>query len=295
MTNLKVTLSSSQVDLVGDTGRVTISVTNTGLTVDRVVLGAYPPLEAPPGTATGAAPGGTAATGQAGSAGSGAAAPVTAAPAAVQSAVSWTEIERPLREISAGATEQFVATFNGTAAAAGVHKVRFIAYSATRAPEEFSDQAGTVTITKTASAALPAKRAIPWWIFVVGGGLVLLIAAVAFVLTRGDDATPQTTTTKTTTAPPQCKSGLVPRLARPTDRVCVTPASRAQVVFENDPAVQKERLVQPQSTSNAYGYYTCVQGYVWREAFEGDVVCVDGATRARTRQENADARSNAAP
>ena len=35
-----------------------------------------------------------------------------------------------------------------------------------------------------------------------------------------------------------------------------------------------------------YGPETCVQGYVWREAFEGDVACVTGAVRTRTYWEN---------
>lgn len=36
-----------------------------------------------------------------------------------------------------------------------------------------------------------------------------------------------------------------------------------------------------------YGPNTCLNGYVWREAFVGDTVCVTPATRAQTRADNA--------
>jgi len=284
MTNLKVTLSSADVALTAGTGSITVSVTNTGLTTDRVVLGVYPPLEA---SAGGAVPA------DAVSATPAPPSPSTGASSAVQSATAWTKIERPLREIAAGATEQFVATFDGKDAAPGVYRARFIAYSATRAPEEFSDQAGSVTITTHGAPVQPAATGRPWWLLVAGGVLVLLIAGVAFALLQKDDVpvSKPTATPTPTTMPAPCKPGLVPRLARPTDLVCVTRASAAQVVFDNNPDVQETR--HPNPRGGPYGPETCLPGYVWREAFEGDTVCVDGATRARTRQENADAASNA--
>jgi hypothetical protein len=39
----------------------------------------------------------------------------------------------------------------------------------------------------------------------------------------------------------------------------------------------------------AYGPYTCKPGYVWREAFSGDTVCVAPAGRDAVRSENANA------
>jgi hypothetical protein len=279
MTNLKVTLSSAEVALAADAGSVTVSVTNTGVSSDRVVLGVYPPLDAPTGDSVPA--------------------DATATPADVaQSAAAWTTIERPLREIAAGATEQFVATFDAKDAGPGLYKARFIAYSATRAPEEFSDQAGIVTITKQAAPAEPAAKGRPWWILVAVGVLVLLIAGAVFALLQRNDEpvskpppAPTSTTALPTSPASPCKPGLVPRLARPTDLVCVTRASAAQVIYDNNPDVQAARLPNPRG--GPYGPNTCLQGYVWREAFEGDVVCVDGATRSRSRQENADAAANA--
>ena len=40
-----------------------------------------------------------------------------------------------------------------------------------------------------------------------------------------------------------------------------------------------------------YGPNTCRQGFVWREAFDGDVVCVTPEIRAQTRADNAAAES----
>jgi len=43
----------------------------------------------------------------------------------------------------------------------------------------------------------------------------------------------------------------------------------------------------PAAAAGAYGPDTCRQGYVWREAFPGDHVCVTPAQRARARHDNA--------
>ena len=44
-----------------------------------------------------------------------------------------------------------------------------------------------------------------------------------------------------------------------------------------------------------YGPDTCVQGYVWREARDGDTVCVTPDVRTRTAQENATATEHREP
>jgi hypothetical protein len=44
-----------------------------------------------------------------------------------------------------------------------------------------------------------------------------------------------------------------------------------------------------------YGPNTCLNGYVWREAYSGDVVCVTPATRSRAAQDNAAAASRRDP
>ena len=41
--------------------------------------------------------------------------------------------------------------------------------------------------------------------------------------------------------------------------------------------------------NGAYGPHTCVQGYVWREAYAGDDVCVTGAQRSQAAAGNAQA------
>ena len=82
-----------------------------------------------------------------------------------------------------------------------------------------------------------------------------------------------------------CASGYVWREARPTDHVCVTPASRALVKQENRSAPQRW-------TAGAYGSHTCKQGYVWREAFKGDDVCVTPERRDQVHEENRVAKSH---
>jgi hypothetical protein len=63
--------------------------------------------------------------------------------------------------------------------------------------------------------------------------------------------------------------------------VSVTPESRARVAEENRTASSR---IQP--GGGASGPFTCLPGFVWREAFEGDVVCVTPEVRALVREEN---------
>jgi hypothetical protein len=86
----------------------------------------------------------------------------------------------------------------------------------------------------------------------------------------------------------RCLQGYVWREARPGDRVCVLPATRARVRADN--AAAAGRWV-----SGPYGPHTCIQGYVWREAFPGDDVCVVGAQRTLAGQDNAAAASRRNP
>ncbi|MCP9276668.1 hypothetical protein [Mycolicibacterium arenosum] len=44
-----------------------------------------------------------------------------------------------------------------------------------------------------------------------------------------------------------------------------------------------------------YGPETCINGFVWREAFDGDTVCVTPATRSQVAQQNADPSANKEP
>src|SRR5262245_61635191 len=82
--------------------------------------------------------------------------------------------------------------------------------------------------------------------------------------------------------PDTCKQGFVWREATPTDRVCVTPATREQARADN---AQADARRQP--GGGAFGPDTCRPGFVWREAVAGDRVCVTPATRAQARNDNA--------
>ncbi|HSB01023.1 MAG TPA: SH3 domain-containing protein, partial [Anaerolineales bacterium] len=81
-----------------------------------------------------------------------------------------------------------------------------------------------------------------------------------------------------------CKDGYVYRLIRNSDKVCVSPASKAQADADNA-AASSRKLV------NTYGPDACAVGYVWREAYSGDHVCVTAATRSQAAADNAAAAS----
>lgn len=153
MSDIALTLSSPAVHLVNGTASLAISVTNSATTPQRIVLGAF---------ADGANPEGP----------------------------SFTKIDRSLRTLGAGSTEQYVANFDtGKAPGPGDYGVKFIAYSADGAPEDYADQGQVVTLTVPAPAAAVAAKKFPWWIVAVGAVVVIaLIAGVIYFVTKKPDA-----------------------------------------------------------------------------------------------------------
>ncbi len=63
----------------------------------------------------------------------------------------------------------------------------------------------------------------------------------------------------------------------------MTPTQRSQAAFDNSQAASR---IDP---SGAYGPQSCVYGYVWREAFGGDYVCVTPAQRSQVAYDNSQA------
>ncbi len=163
--------------------------------------------------------------------------------------------------------------------------MRFIAYSADQAPEEHADQARQVDVVVPAKQATTVKPPFVWWPWAVAAALVLVAGVVGFIVVRPSGTVtppPPGPTSPPITVVNPCTDPWVPRLTRPEDLTCVTAASAAEVVFDNNPAVQAQR----RAGGGAYGPDTCNPGWVWREAYVGDVVCVTGATRTRTAAEN---------
>ena len=148
MSTITLILTASSVTVADGRASLTASVTNRAPVPARIVLGAFGPPDAP--TTPGAS--------------------------------AWASIDKPLREIAAGATEQFTVTFAPPAGtAAGNYPVRFIAYSADQAPEEHADQAKQVDVVVPATAPPPPPKK-PRWPYAVGAGLVLVGAVVWFLL-----------------------------------------------------------------------------------------------------------------
>jgi len=85
-----------------------------------------------------------------------------------------------------------------------------------------------------------------------------------------------------------CKDGYVQRLIKPSDKVCVPPASKAQADADNAAASSRTSV-------GTYGATACKMGYVWREAYAGDVVCVTPATRTQAQADNTAAASRVDP
>ena len=244
MSTITLTLTTTTLTVADRPGTLTASVTNSATVPVRVVLGAFDP---PPGTD------------------------------APQPARAWTAVDRPLREIAAGATEQYTVSFAPPpTTAAGQYTVRLIAYDADRPPEEYGDQAQEVRVTVGREPA-PAPSGIAWWIYLIAGILVVAVGVVAFLLLRRGDPEPSPSPTPSVTENP-CPEPFVPRNARPGDNTCVMPASAQEAQWDNRSDVQRNRVIP--------GTTECQVPYVPRLAFPNDLVCVWEDTANRTHVEN---------
>ncbi len=85
-----------------------------------------------------------------------------------------------------------------------------------------------------------------------------------------------------------CKDGYVWRLINPSDKICVTPASKAQADADNA-AAESRKLV------TFYGSLACKVGYVWRDAYPDDFVCVTPAVHDQAQADNTAAASRWTP
>ncbi len=140
-------------------------------------------------------------------------------------------------------------------------------------------------LNQNGSATVAGKSADgTWWYINTPGGHGWVSASV--VTASCIPAALAVVAAPPTPLPPSgtCKDGYVYRKIRNNDKVCVTPASKAQADSDNA-AASSRTLV------GTYGSDACAPGYVWREAFSGDHVCVTSATRSQAAADNAAAAS----
>jgi hypothetical protein len=90
--------------------------------------------------------------------------------------------------------------------------------------------------------------------------------------------------------------GYVWRVAKPDDLVCVSPEERERVAQDNAHAAER---VDPDCAAGTktcqYGPSQCLSGYVWRDAWDGDAVCVTPDRRDQAHDDNAQAAARIDP
>jgi len=107
------------------------------------------------------------------------------------------------------------------------------------------------------------------------------------------------------TAAGGCKSGFVYRDAWNGDGVCVTPEERATAHGQNQKdamrsqyagvAVPVQPAPPPAKPRPPNPVYLCKSGFVWRDAKDGDGICVTPNERAVAKQQNANAANKSTP
>lgn len=196
MSTIGLTLTTTTVTATGAPLTLVASVTNSASVPARIVLGAFGSTDGQPG------------------------------------AREWTAVDRPVREVAPGATEQFTITITPPdGAPAGEHLVRFIAYDSDRPPEEYSDQARQVKVVIPAKSATPAVGT-PWWIWVAAAVLVVVVGVVAYWVLRPVDEPelppPSATPTATPTPSPSKTLRLPTKRVRPLPTAIATATAQVE-------------------------------------------------------------------
>ncbi len=160
--------------------------------------------------------------------------------AAAAGAVSWTLVDNPLRDIEAGATEQFTVTFAPPAdVEPGSYTVRLVAYSADKVPEEYADQARQVEIVVPAPAQAAPQPKRPWWPIAAVMAVLLIVASVVIylVLPRGGGTASPSPSTKPSFSVPILTVHPIP--VQPATPTQISPANGT--VFNTFPRTTKLR------------------------------------------------------
>ena len=124
-------------------------------------------------------------------------------PGGVRGAQAWTSIAEPLREIAAGASDEFTLTFAPPPdVAGGDHVVRVIAYPADEVPEEYADQAGEIHVSVPAGAVPPPPPKRSWWPYLVAAALVVVAVVVAVLIGSKGPPEPRPTVSPSNSASP---------------------------------------------------------------------------------------------
>ena len=90
----------------------------------------------------------------------------------------------------------------------------------------------------------------------------------------------------------EAPSGRLPRLL---GLLALTVAAALAVAGAHAEGAVPDVAGRPASAGQDFGPYTCLVGYVWREATSSDLVCVQPEVRTQTKQDNALAASRRSP
>jgi hypothetical protein len=192
--------TSVTVERVARTGQFTVDVKNDQSAPDRVVVTieggtaeVVPPGVVAPGEPAlgGGSPGEPAPSGTApGNGESAGAAPPVVATGATAADPAWFAVDRHLRPIPAGGSEQFLVTVTVPATVSpGAYSLRPAAYSADHPPDvtKVDGPLMTVVVPETQKRQPWWRRWWPWWLVAIGVAVLLAvaIAVVVIVLSGG--------------------------------------------------------------------------------------------------------------
>jgi hypothetical protein len=235
----------------------------------------------------------------------------------------WYQVQgEPERPVAAG--ENQTVTVVGKIPAAtppGQHRIKLRATNVNDPDNDTTDSAAATVTVPAAAVAPPPKKPFPWWIAAaVGGVLVLVIGAIiAIVVMSGGSKVPNVVgqpyaeavkaldkagykvvkraNKETGEKPPETVLDQTPAAeakAKKAETVLLTVSAPMPVVVPDEPR-EEPPIEQPAEANCDPAVGACVEGFVWREAWPNDRVCVTPESRYLAAQENAQATARRSP
>lgn len=235
----------------------------------------------------------------------------------------WYQIQGESERAVAAGENQTVTVVAKVPAATppGQHRIKLRAINVNDPDNDSTDSAAaTVTVPAVAAATPSPKKPFPWWILaVVGGVLVLVIGVIIAIVALSGSKVPNVAgqpyaeavkaldeagykdvkriDKQTGDKPPETVLDQTPAAetkAKKTETIQLTVAAPMPVVVP-DPPKEEPPIEQPAEANCDPAVGACIEGFVWREAWPGDRVCVTPESRYLAALENAQAASRRSP